>query len=134
MLNRKGIKKRKAPNSTRQFDDWASCAVKHILDNPTYMGKIAYGRRTKQLKKGTRNQYETIHNENYILVDGKHEAIIDEKTFELAKLKRQETGKKFPEATTDRIHLISGILRCPSCGSPMYGIKNRWKNGLIPNW
>ena len=128
LLNRKGIKKRKAPNSTRQFDDWASSAVKHILDNPTYMGKIAYGRRTKQLKKGTRNQYETIHNENYILVDGKHEAIIDEKTFELAKSKRQETGKKFPEATTDRIHLISGILRCPGCGSPMYGNKNRWKN------
>lgn len=127
-LNLKGVTKRKPKNSNRAFNDWTNAAVKHILDNPTYSGKIAYGRRTKKLKKGTRNVYETTHADNYILVDGKHQAIIDEETFKLAIAKRKETGKKFAEPTTKRVHLITGILKCPNCGSSMYANKNRWKN------
>ena len=31
-----------------------------ILDNPVYCGKIAYGRRTREKVKGTKNEYKQV--------------------------------------------------------------------------
>lgn len=127
-LNLQGVAKRKAPNSKREFSDWASAAVKHILDNPLYCGRLTYGRRTKEKVQGTRNTYRTVKTDKYITVKGKHEAIISEELFDLAQAKRKQTGHKFPDSTTNRVHLLTGILKCPDCGSPMYANKNAWKN------
>ena len=82
-LNLQGVAKRKAPNSKREFSDWASAAVKHILDNPLYCGRLTYGRRTKEKVQGTRNTYRTVKTDKYITVKGKHEAIISEELFDL---------------------------------------------------
>lgn len=127
-LNLQGISKRKAKNSNREFSDWASSAVKHILDNPLYCGKLTYGRRIKQKKQGTRNEFRTVKTKDFITVQGKHEAIISEELFELATIKRKETGHKFQSTTSKKVHLLTGIVKCPHCGSPMYINKNSWTN------
>ena len=43
--------------------------------------------------------------------------------------KREKTGIKPPSRIgRDRAHLLSGILRCPKCGGPMYTNKHAWTN------
>lgn len=43
--------------------------------------------------------------------------------------KRLRTGVKQPSKIgRDRVHLLSGLLKCPVCGSPMYTNKHAWTN------
>lgn len=81
-----------------------------IIDNPVYMGKIAFGRRTKEKIKGTKNEYHQAHQDDYILADGQHEAIISEELWNKAHKKREITGVKSPSKIgRDRAHLLSSI-------------------------
>ena len=48
--------------------------IRAILKNPVYCGKIAFGRRKLEKIHGTRNEYHQVPQENYLLVDGLHEA------------------------------------------------------------
>lgn len=131
-LNLQGIKKKVRHNG--KLDMWSSKVIKDILDNPVYCGKIAYGRRTREKIKGTK-ETKLITTDNYILVDGEHEAIVDIEIWEKAKAKREATSSK-SNLTEDgksnlgrnKVHLLSGILKCPECGSPMYSNKNAWTN------
>ena len=63
-----------------------------------------------------------------MLHDGIHEGIISETDWELAHQKREKTGVKYEKThSLDHEHILSGILRCPLCGSGMYGNVNRKK-------
>lgn len=126
-LNLQGIKKIPRQNGT--LETWSSHFVRQILDNPVYIGKIAYGRRTREKVKGTKNEYKQVQTDDYILEDGKHEAIVSEKLWQKVYEKRKATGIKAPSKTgSDRAHLLTGILRCPRCGGPMYTNKHAWTN------
>ena len=97
--------------------------------NPVYCGKIAYGRRTREKVKGTKNEYKQVHAEDYILEDGQHEGIISEELWQKVHAKRMATGIKQPSKIgKDRSHLLTGILKCPLCGSSMYTNKHAWTN------
>lgn len=63
-----------------------------------------------------------------MLHDGIHEGIISETDWELAHQKREKTGVKYEKThSLEHEHILSGILRCPLCGSGMYGNVNRKK-------
>lgn len=100
--------------------------IRKILTNPVYCGKIAYGRRKTEKVHGTRNDYHLVEQDNYILVDGLHEAIIPEDVWQEAQVKLAAQAKKYEHVNRgkgERIHLLSGILKCPVCGAGMYGNK-----------
>ena len=105
--------------------------VRIILKNPVYCGKIAYGRRKTEKVHGTRNEYHLVEQDNYILVDGQHEAIIAEDLWQAAQVKLIAQAKKYERVNKGkdtRTHLLSGIVKCPVCGAGMYGnkcIKNK---------
>ena len=104
-------------------------AEKDKLLDPVYCGKIAYGRRTREKVKGTKNKYKQVHAEDYILEDGQHEGIISEELWQKVHAKRMATGIKQPSKVgKDRSHLLTGILKCPLCGSAMYTNKHAWTN------
>ena len=125
-LNQHGYKKKKRQNNT--LDAFAASFIKGVLDNPVYCGKLAYGRRKNEKVSGTRNEYRIVKQENYMLHDGIHEGIISETDWELAHQKREKTGVKYEKThSLDHEHILSGILRCPLCGSGMYGNVNRKK-------
>ncbi len=113
---------------TRQngtLDQFRDSTIKRILDNPVYIGKIAFGRRKKEKVKGTRNEYHRVNNNDYILVDGKHEAIIDNNLWERVQDKRKRTGIAcLPSDGNPRAHLLSGVLMCPVCGGKMHMTKS----------
>ena len=126
-LNLQGIEKISRANGS--LTQWSTHFVRMIIDNPVYCGKIAFGRRAREKVKGTKNEYKQMPQENYILAEGQHEAIISEELWNLAHEKRELTGVKSPSKIgRDRAHLLSGILKCPKCGGPMYTNKHAWTN------
>jgi len=126
-MNLQGIKKVKRQNGT--LSTWSGHFVRMVLDNPVYCGKIAYGRRIKEKVKGTKSEYRQVHTDDYILVDGEHEAIVTQELWDKAHEKRIKTGiKPSSKIGRDRAHLLTGILRCPKCGGPMYTNKHAWTN------
>jgi site-specific DNA recombinase len=101
--------------------------IRMILKNPVYCGKIAYGRRKTEKVHGTRNEYKLVEQENYLLVDGLHEAIISEDIWQAAQVKLAAQSKKYEHVNKSkdtRTHLLSGIVKCPICGVGMYGNKS----------
>lgn len=125
-LNQRGIKKVQRMNGTSS--EFNPSFIRGILDNPVYVGKIAYGRRTKELVEGEEDKYTTVKSKDYILSDGIHEAIIDENTWETAcKKRKEEGGRKEQIYNEGRRHLLSSVLKCPVCGANMYGNVNRKK-------
>ena len=99
-----------------------------VIDNPIYCGKLAYGRRRSEKIPGTRNQYRTVKANDYMLHDGIHEAIVSEKDWLAAQKQRENTNIRQPKThSLEHEHVLSSLLKCPVCGSGMYGNVNRKK-------
>lgn len=126
-LNLQGIKKNDRQNG--KLETWSGHLVRQILDNPVYCGKIAYGRRTREKVKGTKAEYKQVYTDDYILEDGQHEGIVSEELWQKVHAKRVATGVKQPSKIgKDRSHLLTGVMKCPACGGPMYTNKHAWTN------
>lgn len=131
-LENHGIHKIQRQNGKNPLFD--AHLVRLILKNPVYYGKIAYGRRKTEKVHGTRNEYHLVEQDNYILVDGQHDAIIEEDVWQAAQVKLIAQAKKYEHVNRGKdtkTHLLSGIVRCPVCGAGMYGNKSikRKKDG-----
>ena len=124
-LENHGIRKIQRQNGKNPLFD--AHLVRLILKNPVYCGKIAYGRRKTEKVHGTRNEYRLVEQDDFLLVDGLHEAIISEEVWNAAQAKLMAQAKKYEHVNKgkdERTHLLSGIVRCPVCGAGMYGNKS----------
>ncbi len=119
-LNNQGLTKKLRQNNT--IAGFSSSFVKDVLDNPVYMGKIAYGRRRIEKKIGTRNEMHVVEQSEFPIYDGVHETIISEEDWKLVQAKRKENAYKREKVhNPDHAHVLSGILKCPCCGKSLYG-------------
>lgn len=83
-LNSAGYKPRKAK-------EWTISAVKDILSNPIYIGKIRWdSRKTVKEYRNGKIVNTRPRNENYTLCDGLHEPIIDMETWNIVQEKRSK--------------------------------------------
>ena len=124
-LENHGIHKIDRQNGKNPLFDAA--LIRRIIQNPVYSGKISYGRRRTEKVHGTRNEYRQVKKDDYLLVDGLHEALVSEEVWEQAQVKVAAQAKKYEKVNRDKrekLHLLSGILKCPVCGAGMYGNKS----------
>ncbi|MGN0427326.1 MAG: recombinase family protein [Agathobacter sp.] len=131
-LENHGVKKIARQNGKNPLFD--ASLLRRIIKNPVYCGKIAYGRRKTEKVHGTRNDYHLVEQDDYLLVDGLHEAIISEDVWNAAQEKIERYAKKYEHVNmqkNEKVHMLSGIIKCPICGAGMYGNKSikRRKDG-----
>ena len=117
-LNRRGYK-------TRTGKTFSTCAIRDILDNPMFVGKIRYNRYENWAER-RRNGKST----ELILSEGHHPAIISEELWEKVQLLRQKKSV-MPKKRFEGEYLLTGLIRCPECGAAMTASRtvNRAKDG-----
>ena len=108
-LNEKGIK-------TPEGETWAATSIRRILSNPTYVGKIWYGKRKTELATG---KLKNVKPELWKIVKGEHEGIISEGTFE--KVQELLKQKYMKPSKAKEVYLLSSLLRCGLCKGGMFG-------------
>ncbi len=99
---------------TKRGNKFESRTVKYILLNPFYTGKM---RRNLNQNNNKKDRFKTSN--DFLVINGKHEAIIDEKTFETVK-KMLLNSKADKRKHYDKSSFIfSGIIFCSNCGSAL---------------
>jgi len=90
--------------------------IEYILTNITYTGKLRWN---PEGKATTSHRY--IATEDTIVVDGKHEAIVDNETFEAVQKKIAATKSKYPKNYHQerREYFFRGFVRCSDCGATL---------------
>lgn len=114
-LNRDGYR-------TKKRKPFTICAVSDILDNPFYVGTVTYLKYTQYSKKRRKGK-----NANPIIAEGQHEPLISEEVWTKVRFLRQQKSA----VSEKRFHgnlLLTGLLRCPSCGAAMTGSRTNNKD------
>jgi site-specific DNA recombinase len=111
--------------TTKAGNPFSICAVKDILTNPFFVGKIRYNQFENWSERRRKGR-----NQNPIEVDGEHEAIISQELWDKVKHVREKKSK-VASRTFDGEYLLTGLIRCPKCGAAMVAsrTKNKMKDG-----
>lgn len=99
---------------------WQAWYIKKMLSNPTYIGKIRWGyNKSKKHIKDNSVKYVRYHDDDYIVVDGLHPAIIEESLFNAIqdKVHRNDSPRKHSDLVLQ--NPLAGILYCGYCGKAM---------------
>lgn len=105
---------------TAKGGHWSTSTIRDILSNPVYMGKIRWNHR-KQVKKVVDGKIvkQRPRSEDVVIVDGLHEAIISEETFNKAQQVLAE-NPSLPVPTRYKVkNPMAGLIKCGKCGRNM---------------
>lgn len=110
----------KARNTGPYSGQWSSERISEMLKNETYIGNMVQGRMVKisyKTKKCLRQSPE-----NWVVVEGTHEPIIDSETFQ--KVQMLVNSRKHTRSRTYDF-LLKGLIFCHECGYPMAVINRK---------
>jgi len=118
---------------TKFGNSFESSSVLFTLKNPVYIGKVTW--KKKEIKK-SRNPNKikdtrTRDKSEWIVVDGKHEGIIDEDTFNRA---QEIINRKYHvpyQITNGPANPLAGIVICSVCGNKM--VLRKYGNRQLPH-
>lgn len=97
---------------------WSPSSIKDILTNPVYIGKIRWSKDKIVKKAGSAKEYRR-KNENFILVDGLHEAIIEECVFKKAAAILKTNTHVSLQKNTVLQNPLTGLVYCQKCSALM---------------
>lgn len=120
----KGLKYRH-PAGEKNDGLWPDSSVRRILRNEMYIGNMIQGKNTTISYKI--KQCRAVPKEDWIRVEGTHEAIIDPETFQKAQDLFSRNIRKPPGS--NEVLLFSGLVRCGHCGRMMTKKTNRHSYG-----
>lgn len=98
---------------------WSPSTINHLIRNPVYMGKIKWGSRPTKKKRVDGKLVKSrprLSMGKYILVDGRHHAIINEELWHKASKKPNLNPSK-PTPNKHRLsNPLAGLIKCANCG------------------
>jgi site-specific DNA recombinase len=113
-LNREG-------HRTKKQNPFGTDSIREIVTNPVYAGIVRYNRFEGWSEKRRRGK-----NPQPILTEGKHEAIIGKEIWDKAQLVFGQKSKACPRQY-DGVSLLTGLIRCPECGTPMVASRSHYR-------
>lgn len=118
-LNNEGIPSPSEYAHTKHTGAWSGERISEMLQNEIYLGNMVQGRRIKVSYKSQKSLRQK--KENWIVVNGTHEAIIDDRTFNAVQrilaARRRTRNRTYDFA-------LKGLVFCQECGHPL-GVINR---------
>lgn len=121
-LNREGIAPKARPERNykqRNAGKWTRNAVLLLLRNPTYAGLREINRKSRDKDPETLRSFE-----RYQIVKASWPALVDQDVWTAAQRSLDaalEQERSRLSNAESRVFLLSGILRCKSCGGPLMG-------------
>lgn len=91
-------------------------AVKYILENPFYIGKVRWNRRESKYSSAFKEE------EEWIIVDSHHEPLITQEVWDATqhKLERmRQVYQSHAHPVSHGVHWLSGMVKCPICGKSL---------------
>lgn len=99
--------------------DWAIVTVQGILDNDFYIGTLRQGKYTRKKINGR----DILRDEDeQIVIENHHQAIIDYRTFATTRALREKRTTSHYRGVKKYDNVYSGFLVCGDCGSPMFAM------------
>ncbi|KNY24807.1 recombinase family protein [Pseudobacteroides cellulosolvens] len=113
-LNSMGLK-------TLRNQAWTTGAVSYIIKNPVYIGKISWKKviTSRSTTPGKLKKTRTRPESDWIVVDGKHEALIDADTFEKAQIINKSKYIPPVKPSNKLSNCLAGLVVCGVCGYKM---------------
>ena len=98
---------------------WAIVTVQGILDNDFYIGTLRQGKYTRKKINGK----DMLRDEDeQIVIENHHQAIIDYRTFATTRALREKRTTSHYRGIKKYDNVYSGFLVCGDCGSPMFAM------------
>ncbi|KKQ15401.1 hypothetical protein A2858_02480 [Candidatus Daviesbacteria bacterium RIFCSPHIGHO2_01_FULL_36_37] len=111
---------------------WRAQAIKYMLQNQTYTGKVLWGWRHADYAK---NKQRKLRDHKGIVEDGIHKAIIPEEIFKLAQKEKRIRGNSQKGRAKQSRGLLTGIAKCIRCGSGVtYLTRHHNRKKKNPKW
>src|SRR5207244_9650207 len=88
--------------------------IRHILENPVYIGKVAWNRegRGRFRSRGKRPESQVV------VADGLHPLLVEDEIFRRVETRLQER-RTFKTYTKRNVSLLDGRVYCARCGAKM---------------
>ena len=116
--------------TTKGRPEWNRGTVRDMLANPTYIGKVWWGkRRTIKEYNEELGKLVKVTKEDGIpdIYEGKHKGIISEEQYRKAQYVTQTMKNPSAKNSTELINPLAGMMQCCDCGRNM--IANQFKDG-----
>ena len=120
---------------TKRFSEnspWQTQTVKHILENPVYLGHMVQGKKITKLHAGQKQKI--MPPSEWIIVPNTHEAIIEQELFDavqaILKVKHEEYHSRLGKyAHFDSENIFEGLVVCACCQHNMTRYKSVYNKG-----
>lgn len=120
---------------TKRFSEnspWQTQTVKHILENPVYLGHMVQGKKITKLHAGQKQKI--MPPSEWIIVPNTHEAIIEQELFDavqaILKTKHEEYHSRLGKyAHFDSENIFEGLVVCACCQHNMTRYKSVYNKG-----
>lgn len=104
------------PPKSLEHYKWGAATITTMLTNQVYLGNLVQG--CREVVSFKTKKRRVIPQEEWIIVEGTHEPIIDKELWDKAqKVKKDHIRVKTPR--NREIPVFAGLVRCADCGSSM---------------
>ncbi|MCM3735561.1 recombinase family protein [Bacillus cytotoxicus] len=101
--------------------NWANWTVLSIIKNPVYCGKVTWKKQetTKSTTPGKTKETKIRDKSEWIVADGKHEALVSEEVFEKAQAILKGRYHVPYQIMNGVKNALAGVIKCAKCGASM---------------